>query len=163
MVPPGYPWAFPGPPGACRRPSGRKRTQSKKPKNLKELTERWSTKLCMVRRLEKNTHALIRSNTGTKAKHVVMQRRDCLWRSHPETNIHPHTIASNMHPMVRNSASGPEIGFPGRSAGFQSGKPQIGPSAGRRPAGWLMLRLSRLQSGRNPAWKTDFRPGNSSV
>ncbi len=36
------------------------------------------------------------------------------------------------YPVLRNSASGPEIGLPGRlSAGFQSGKPQNRPSAGR--------------------------------
>ncbi len=37
----GYPWAFPGPPEASRRPPGPKTDQSKKPRNLKELTERW--------------------------------------------------------------------------------------------------------------------------
>ena len=39
------PWAFPGPPGASRRPPGPKTNQSKKPRNLKELTEHWS--LCI--------------------------------------------------------------------------------------------------------------------
>ncbi len=42
MVPLGYPWAFPGPPGISRRPPGPKTNQSKKPKNLKDLTEQWS-------------------------------------------------------------------------------------------------------------------------
>ncbi len=37
----GYPWAFPGPPRAPRRPPEHKTTQSKKPRNLKELTEQW--------------------------------------------------------------------------------------------------------------------------
>ncbi len=41
MVPLGYPWAFPGPPGASRGPQGPKTNQSKKPRNLKELTEQW--------------------------------------------------------------------------------------------------------------------------
>ena len=41
-VPEGPPWAFPVPPGASRRPPGPKTNQSKKPRNLKELTERWS-------------------------------------------------------------------------------------------------------------------------
>jgi hypothetical protein len=36
-----YPWAFPGPPRASRRPPGNKTNQSNKPKNLKELTARW--------------------------------------------------------------------------------------------------------------------------
>ncbi len=43
MVPLGYPWALPGPPGASRRLPGPKTSQSRKPKNLKELTERWSS------------------------------------------------------------------------------------------------------------------------
>ncbi len=41
-VPLGYPWAFPGPPEASRRSPGPKTNQSKKPRNLKELTEQWS-------------------------------------------------------------------------------------------------------------------------
>ncbi len=41
-VPLGHPWAFPGPPEASRRPPGPKTNQSKKPRYLKELTERWS-------------------------------------------------------------------------------------------------------------------------
>ena len=40
-APLGYPWAFPEPPGASRRPTGPKTNQSKKPRNLKGLTERW--------------------------------------------------------------------------------------------------------------------------
>ena len=40
-APLGYPWVFPGPPGASRRPPGPKTKQSKKPRNLKELTEQW--------------------------------------------------------------------------------------------------------------------------
>ena len=34
-------WAFPGPPGASRGPPGPKTNQSKKLRNLKELTEQW--------------------------------------------------------------------------------------------------------------------------
>jgi hypothetical protein len=41
-VPLGYPWAFRGPPGASRRPPGPKTNQSKKHRNLKEVTEQWS-------------------------------------------------------------------------------------------------------------------------
>ncbi len=46
-------------------------------------------------------------------------------------------LAATIYRMLRNMASGPEIGFPGRiSAGFDSGKPQNRssgrPSAGRR-------------------------------
>jgi hypothetical protein len=41
-APLGYPWAFPGPPWASRRPPGPKTNQSKKPGNLKELTEQRS-------------------------------------------------------------------------------------------------------------------------
>ena len=41
--PQSYPWAFPGPPEASRRPPGpNKTTQSKKKKHLKILTERWN-------------------------------------------------------------------------------------------------------------------------
>ena len=47
--------------------------------------------------------------------------------------------------MLRISASGPEIGLPGRW----------------RPAGKPILRRPRLESGRNPARKPDFRPGSS--
>ncbi len=36
---------------------------------------------------------------------------------------------------------------------------EIGPPARLRPAGGPMLRLSRLESGRNPARRTDFRLG----
>jgi hypothetical protein len=50
--------------------------------------------------------------------------------------------------MLRNSASGPEIGLPGRiSAGFYSGKHQS--PGGRRPAGGLILMFPR----RHPARK----------
>ncbi len=52
---------------------------------------------------------------------------------------------SGSFPMLRNSASGPEIGLPGHiSAGFLRS----------------ILRSSRLESGQNPARKPDFRPGN---
>ncbi len=37
------PWAFPGPPGASRKPPGPKTDQSKKPRNLKELIKQWSS------------------------------------------------------------------------------------------------------------------------
>ncbi len=40
-VPLGYPLAFPGDPGASRRPPGPKTKQTKKPRNLNELTEQW--------------------------------------------------------------------------------------------------------------------------
>ncbi len=46
MVPMGFPWAFPGPPGAPRRPPGPKTNQSNKPKNLKELAEQWRSLFC---------------------------------------------------------------------------------------------------------------------
>ncbi len=38
---------------------------------------------------------------------------------------------------------------------------KIGPPAGRRPVGGPILKLSRLESGRNPARKPDFRPGGN--
>ena len=59
------------------------------------------------------------------------------------------------YPMLRTSASVPEIGLPGRiSAGFWSGKPQNLLSG-------LILKLSRLESGRDPARKPDFLPGST--
>ncbi len=58
----------------------------------------------------------------------------------------PHSLS---YFMLRNSASGPVIGLPGRiTAGFQSGDPQNRPS-GRPKAGEPILRFSRLESGRN--------------
>ncbi len=64
--------------------------------------------------------------------------------------------------MLRNIASGPEIGLPGWiSAGFLSGDIKIGPAAGRRSDGGQNLKLSRLESVRNPAWKPDFRNGGA--
>ncbi len=44
------------------------------------------------------------------------------------------------------------IALTGRKSGFR---------AGFRPAGGLILRLSRLESGRNPARKPDSRPGST--
>ncbi len=41
-APLGYLSAFPGPPGASRRPPRPKTNQSQKPRNLKELAEQWS-------------------------------------------------------------------------------------------------------------------------
>ena len=60
------------------------------------------------------------------------------------------------------------IVLPGRKSVFRAGfRPDssreslnIGPPAGLRPAGGLMLKLFRLEFGRNPARKTGFRPGS---
>ncbi len=54
--------------------------------------------------------------------------------------------------------------LPGRksariSAGFSSGKHQHRPPTGLRPAGGPILRPARIESGRDPARKLDFRPG----
>ncbi len=59
----------------------------------------------------------------------------------------------------------------GRKSGFRAGfRPdsnreniKIGPPADLRPAGVPILRLSRLESGRSPARKPDFRPGSSTI
>ena len=59
--------------------------------------------------------------------------------------------------------------LPGRKSGFRAGfRPdssresiKIGPPGGLRPAGGTILRLSRLESSRNPARKPDFRPGST--
>jgi hypothetical protein len=54
--------------------------------------------------------------------------------------------------------------LPGQKSSFQAGsRPdsadlKIGPPAVRRPAGVPILKLSRLESGRNPARKPDFGP-----
>ncbi len=61
------------------------------------------------------------------------------------------------------------IVLPGRKTNFRASfRPdsnweslKIGPPAGRRPAGGPILRLSRLESGRNPARKPDSRPGST--
>jgi hypothetical protein len=58
--------------------------------------------------------------------------------------------------MLRNSASGPESGLPGPDSSRESF--EISPPAGFWPAGGPILRLSRFESDRNPAWKLDFRP-----
>ncbi len=60
---------------------------------------------------------------------------------------------------------------PGRKSGFRARfrldsnweSLEIGPPAGRRPAGEQILKLSRLESGRIPAQKTDFQPGGSTA
>jgi hypothetical protein len=58
-----------------------------------------------------------------------------------------------------SNKSGPDIGLPVRiSAEFRSGKPRNRPPSAGRRAG---LRLARLESGRNPARKPDFRPGST--
>ena len=62
----------------------------------------------------------------------------------------------DMRPVWRSYL---QIAPPGRNLGFRAGyRPassresvKIGPPAGRRPAGGLILKLSRLESGRNPA------------
>ncbi len=43
------PWAFPGPPGASRRPPGPKTNQSEKPRNLTELIKQWSRSAAQLR------------------------------------------------------------------------------------------------------------------
>ncbi len=61
------------------------------------------------------------------------------------------------------------IVLPGRKSGFRAGFRQdsireslkIGPPAGFRPAGGPILKLPRLESGRNPTRKPDPRPGNT--
>ncbi len=58
--------------------------------------------------------------------------------------------------------------LPGRKSGFRAGfRPdsmlediKIGPSVGRRPPGGTILRLSRIESDRNPFRKADLRPGS---
>ncbi len=59
------------------------------------------------------------------------------------------------------------IVLPGRKSGFRSGfRPdfdrgsfKIGSPTSPRPAGGPILRLPRLESGRNPVWKPDLMPG----
>ncbi len=63
------------------------------------------------------------------------------------------------------------IMLPGRKSGLRARfrwdsnreNLKIGPAAGLRPAGGPILMLSRLESGRNPARKPDFRTGSTIV
>jgi hypothetical protein len=58
------------------------------------------------------------------------------------------------------------IVLPGRKSVFWAGYQtdsngeslKLGPPAGRRPAGGLILMLARLESSRHPARKPDFQP-----
>ncbi len=73
------------------------------------------------------------------------------WSSGPPVTIKP---------TLCNSASGQEVCLPDRiSTGFESGKLQNRASGGLRLAGGTNFCFFRLESGRNPARKPDFRPG----
>ena len=81
----------------------------------------------------------------------------------------PGKLRAGCYPMLRNSASGPEIWFPGRiSAGFYSGKhknrPSGRPEACRRPdfdAFPTGILPKSCPEARFPARKPDFRPGST--
>ncbi len=67
------------------------------------------------------------------------------------------------------SILGYAIVLPGRKSSYRAGfRPdhsretfKIGPPTGPRPAGGPIVRFSRLESGRNPVRKIDFRPRSS--
>ncbi len=82
-------------------------------------------------------------------------------RSSISSGLLRYSLRIYCYPVLRNSVSGPEIGFPGMiSAGSLAGKHQNRPSgrpkAGRRVA----FMFSRSESGRNPARKPDLLPRN---
>ncbi len=67
---------------------------------------------------------------------------------------------NSKYPMLHNSASGPEVGLPGRiSAGFESGPHQNSP-IGRPNAGWR-ADFEAFPISRNPVRKPDLRPGKT--
>ncbi len=65
------------------------------------------------------------------------------------------------YPVLLNNVSGPEIGRSGFRLDSDRENLKIGPPACLRPAGGPILRLPWVESGRNPARKNDFRPGNT--
>ncbi len=68
-APLGYLWAFPGPPGASRRPPGPKTNRSKKHRNPKELIEQWSQRwvdLPDSRHTSKKSHEFCRPHAGPR-------------------------------------------------------------------------------------------------
>ena len=93
MVPLGYPWAF-GPPGASRRLPGPKTNQSKKPKNLKELTERWSKLGCIEK-----TPEILRIRPGIFDFEADLG----LKRSQTKPKI-PGTVPTNRHTTIPNNS-----------------------------------------------------------
>ncbi len=74
----------------------------------------------------------------------------------------PSNGKAAFYPMLRNSASGPEIGLPGRmSAAFNSAESQNRPSGRPSAAGELILRFFRAEAGQNLSWKPDCKPGST--
>ena len=63
--------------------------------------------------------------------------------------------------LLHNSASGPELGFWSVWPGCCRDCTEMGPPAGRRPAGGPILLFSIFKSGRIPARKPIFRPGGA--
>ncbi len=96
--------------------------------------------------------------------------RFVIYRPFPVTSLikcFRYTIFYNTFIHIYYITLGYAIDLPGQKSGVRAGfRPDsnreshnICPPAGFRPAGGPILRLSLLESGRNPAWKPDFRPG----
>ncbi len=69
-----------------------------------------------------------------------------------------YVLCDAAYSMLRNCASGPEIGL--FRVGLRPDPLRESVKLDLRPAGGPILRLSRAESGRNPARKFDFRPGS---
>jgi hypothetical protein len=76
---------------------------------------------------------------------------------------------SQTQELIKEATLSYAILLPGQKSVFRTGfRPdsnrknfKSGPPAGRKPTGGPILTFSRLESGRNPSRKPDFRPGST--
>ena len=157
-----------GLPEASGRPPGPKTNQSKKPRNLKELTEQWK------QRRGRSPIGAIPEGPGAdrpgpgQAYHKLLGFGDIHgpklmhWVSATVISYTPAQAYRMWNPVqllyvtqycfrVGNRPSGPDFG---RAATRKT------PKSALRPAEGPISVFSRWQSGQNPARKADFRPGS---